>query len=145
MKIRSIIPALVLLLLAPAAYGQTEAAIIDMDKAWVKAVLSKDVAALDRILADKLIYAHASGVIDTKKAYLTKLGSGRQVYKSLDQKIAKVELHGDTALTQSWVRVTGVNQDGPFDDKIMMMHVWLKQNGVWKLAGHQTARVDKLP
>jgi len=27
----------------------------------------------------------------------------------------------------------------------MLIHFWVKQNGTWRLAGHQTTKVDKLP
>ena len=52
---------------------------------------------------------------------------------------------GDSAITHSWMRVTGVNPQGPFDDKVMMVHCWVLKGGQWKLAAHQTTRVDKMP
>lgn len=136
---------LTLILLASLAFAQTPAEIEALDKAWGKAILSKDVKALDAMLADDLIYGHASNIVDTKKDYLAKIGSGKQVYKTLEQKNVTVKLHGDTAITQSWMRITGVNQSGPFDDKVMLLHVWQKQGNTWKMLAHQTAKVDKLP
>ena len=116
-----------------------------LDKSWSSAILAKDTAALDKLLDADLVYAHASGVVDTKPQYLTKIKSGRQLYKTFEQRKVSVKMHGDTAVTQSWARVTGVNQDGPFDDKIMLLHVWMKKGAAWRLVAHQTARVDKLP
>jgi hypothetical protein len=43
------------------------------------------------------------------------------------------------------MHVTGVNQAGNFDDKVMMLHVWVKKNGRWLLVAHQTTKVDQLP
>jgi ketosteroid isomerase-like protein len=134
------------LILSGFCLGQVDVPALEkLDAAWVKAVLSRDLAALDRLLAGDLIYAHASGVVDTKSQYIDKLRSGRQVYKTLEQKNISVRLHGDTGVTHSWVRVTGVNPQGAFDDKIMMLHVWVKKGPAWQLAAHQTTRVDKLP
>ena len=31
------------------------------------------------------------------------------------------------------------------DDKIMLMHCWVKQNGTWRLVAHQTTKIEKLP
>ncbi|MBL8210818.1 MAG: nuclear transport factor 2 family protein [Bryobacterales bacterium] len=142
-----LIPRLALLLLAAAAAAlpQSAADIEALEKSWQKAIVAKDTATLGKLLADDLFYGHASGVLDTKTAYIDKIKSGRQKYASFEQRALKIKLHGDTAVTHSWVRVTGVNQDGPFDDKIMMLHVWVKKPAGWQLAGHQTARVDKLP
>ncbi|MBS1830158.1 MAG: nuclear transport factor 2 family protein [Acidobacteria bacterium] len=121
------------------------ASIEQLDKNWIKAVLGKDFAALDKMYTDDIVYAHASGVVDTKATYMEKVKSGKQVYKSMEQKNVSVKLHGDSAITHSWMRVTGVNAQGPFDDKVMMIHFWVMKNGQWRLAAHQTTRVDKMP
>ena len=131
------------LLLAASLAGSQVSEIEKLDQEWIKAVLSKDLAALDRMLAPDLVYAHASGVVDTKSTYLEKLRSGRQVYKSMEQRKVSVRRHGSaTAVTHSWMRVTGVNAQGPFDDKVMMLHVWVTSGGSWRLAAHQTTRVE---
>ena len=71
---------LVLFIAIAAPLGaQTAATIEALDKAWLKAVLAKDIAALDKMYASDLVYAHASGIVDTKASYLEKLKSGRQV------------------------------------------------------------------
>lgn len=124
----------------------TEELIKSLDAAWATAIMEKDVTQLNLLLAEDLIYGHASGVLDTKASYLEKVGSGRQVYKSLEQKNVLVRLLGsDAALTHSWMHVTGSNPNGPFDDKVMMLHVWTKRDNNWKLVGHQTAKVDEIP
>lgn len=112
-----------------------------LDKAWTKAVLARDTVALERMYGANLIYAHATGVVDTKTEYLAKIRSGKQVYKSIDQQKLTENSYGTTRITHSWVRVTGTNQSGPFDDKVMMLHVWIKFGTEWQLAAHQTTKV----
>jgi ketosteroid isomerase-like protein len=113
-----------------------------VEKNWASKVLAADTAALDRMMADDIIYAHASGVIDTKASYLEKLKSKRQVYKTLEhQKKLETRMHGDTAITHGVIRVTGINPAGNFDDTVMMIHVWVKRGGEWKLAAHQTTKI----
>jgi ketosteroid isomerase-like protein len=130
------------LALAAAAFAQDPAS---LDRLWREAVLKKDFAALERMLDDGLVYAHSTGIVDTKSAYLEKLRSGRQVYQTMEQKNVSHRNYGRTAVTHSWMHVTGINQAGPFDDKVMMLHVWIRQNGRWLLAAHQTTKVDKMP
>lgn len=132
---------------APAA-TPAEAEIEKLDAAWGKAVVAKDVAQLDKLLAADLIYGHASNVVDTKQSYLDKLRGGRQVYATLEQKKVMVRLQpgGNTAITHSWMHVTGVNPQGKFDDIVMMLHVWSKRGAAgWQLVAHQTAKVDRIP
>lgn len=132
----------VLAAIALAAYSQTPA---DLDRTWREAVLKKDFNAVEKMLADDLVYAHSTGIVDTKTSYLAKLRSGKQLYRTMDQQNVSVRLHGGAAITHSWMHVTGVNQSGEFNDKVMMIHLWVKKGGRWLLAGHQTTRVDKMP
>jgi ketosteroid isomerase-like protein len=125
--------------------AETKAEILALDQAWRKAILAKDAAALDKMLADDLVYGHATGIVDTKATYIAKVKSGKQLYQTLEQKKVTVNLYGASALTHSWMHVTGINQDGKFDDKVMLIHVWVKQNGTWRLAGHQTTKVATIP
>jgi ketosteroid isomerase-like protein len=125
---------------------EMEEMIKSLDGAWATAIIEKDVSQLDLLLADNLIYGHASGVLDTKSSYIEKVASGTQIYKSLEQKNVLVRsLGSDAAVSHSWMHVTGTNQNGSFDDKVMMLHVWTKRDNSWKLVGHQTAKVDKIP
>jgi len=117
----------------------------DLDRQWREAVLRKDFAAVERMLAPDLIYAHSTGIVDTRQTYLDKIKSGRQLYKTMNQRKISAKSYGDSAVTHSWMHVTGVNQSGPFDDKVMMLHIWIKKDGRWLLAAHQTTKVDRLP
>lgn len=125
--------------------AQDKASILALDKQWSDAIVKGDTAALDKLLTDDLVYAHATGIIDTKKSYIAKIREHRQVYKSFEQHNPVVNIYKDSAVTFSHVRVTGTNQAGAFDDKIMLIHFWVKQNNQWRLAGHQTTKIDKLP
>lgn len=133
------------ILAAAACLAQDKAFFLNLDKQWSDAIVRSDTATLDKLLADDLVYAHATGIIDTKQTYIAKIKERRQVYKSFEQRNPRVNVYKDAAVTFSHVRVTGTNQAGAFDDKIMLIHFWVKQNGTWRLAGHQTTKVDKLP
>lgn len=136
---------LVLLLTAVACLAQDKASILALDKQWSDAIIKGDTATLDNLLADNLVYAHATGIVDTKASYLAKIKERRQVYKSFEQRNPRVNVYKDAAVTFSHVRVTGTNQAGVFDDKVMLIHFWVKQNNSWRLAAHQTTKIDKLP
>ena len=133
---------LMLVSIALSLFAQAPA---DLDRLWRESILKKDFAAVEKMLGDDLIYAHATGIIDTKTSYMAKLRSGKQLYRTMAQQNLSVRQHGDTVVTHSWMHVTGVNQAGEFDDKVMLLHVWVKKGGHWVMAGHQTAKVDKMP
>ena len=136
---------LLLLTVAACAAQDSKATILALDKQWSDAILKADTGTLDKLLAPELVYAHATGIVDTKMTYLAKIKEKRQVYKSFEQHKPIVNFYKDSAVSFSYVRVTGTNQAGAFDDKIMLMHCWVKQNGTWRLVAHQTTKIEKLP
>lgn len=131
---------ILLTLLFAAAAGAADP-VEDAERAWAKAVAARDHAALDAMLADSLIYAHSSGNVETKKQYLDQMKKGTQVYDSIQHESVRVVPHGDAAVAHSVVRMKGKNAQGPFDNRLMMMHVWAKSGGKWRLVAHQTTRL----
>jgi ketosteroid isomerase-like protein len=121
--------------------GDPEAEIRDAEKAWAQAVVAQDWAAVDKILGEKLIYAHATGGIESKKQYLDRVRSGAQKYDTINHESTRIVVYGDSAVTHSIMRMAGATNGAPFNDHLMMMHVWEKQGGSWKLAAHQTTKL----
>lgn len=139
MKLRTltITLALAAALLAATPEDQIKAA----DQQWAQAVKNRDLAALDKIFTPGLIYAHATGAVEDKTKYIDRLKAGKQRYDNVNIESTKVVAYGDSAVSHSVVRTIGVNDKGPFNDHVMMMHVWVKQGGAWRLAAHQTTKV----
>ena len=60
-----------------------------------------DVAALERIYDDSLIYTHSNGGVDNKSAYIGNIKSGVTKYQSMKREDIKVSVYGDAALVTS--------------------------------------------
>lgn len=113
------------------------------DLEWAAAIQSADAAKLDRLLGNELVYLHATGVIDDKATYIAKIKSGRQKYNSVTPSNVKIHVFGgDTGVLTARMRMQGTNASGPFDDQLLMTHVWVKSNGRWQLVAHQTTKVQ---
>ncbi len=112
------------------------------ERAWAKAITTKDAAALNKLLGNELIYAHATGTVDTKAEYISKITSGRQQYDGAEHQSMVVKLYGNTAVAHARVHLWGANPSGKFDDQLMMLHVWLKTGGAWQLVAHQTTKLQ---
>lgn len=138
---KTAIPLLLLAFACSACAADPEAGIRDAEKAWANAVVARDYPALDKILADKLIYAHSTGAIESKKQYEARLHSGAQKYDRLEQESIRVVPYGDSAVSHSIARMTGMSNGKPFDDHVMILHVWEKQAGAWRLAAHQSTKI----
>lgn len=131
-----------ILLACGAVYAASaDEAIRTADEKWAAAVKARDISALESIFTPGLIYAHASGAVEDKTTYMNRLKSGKQRYDTVKIESTRVVMYGDSAVSHSVVRTIGVNDSGPFNDHVMMMHVWVKQKGTWHLAAHQTTKV----
>ena len=129
------------LIIASAAFAQ-EAELRAAERKWSGAIVAKDGAALERILGDGLIYAHSTGVIDNKKTYIAKVTSGKQLYKGAEHKDDTIKIYGSTAIVHSHMRMHGINQNGNFDDQLMVLHTWIKTAAGWQLVAHQTTKLN---
>jgi ketosteroid isomerase-like protein len=126
-----------------AAAAGVEDEIRAADQEWAAAIKSTDTARLDRLLSGDLVYLHATGVIDDKASYIAKIKSGRQKYDGVTHSNVKIKVFGgDTAVLTARMRMHGTNANGPFDDQVLMTHVWVKTNGAWQLVAHQTTKVQ---
>lgn len=137
-----ILPLLALLAHLPSPAAGPEDEIRAAEKQWAAAVTKKDLAALASILSEQLIYAHSTGVVETKGEYMGKLKTGITRYDAIEHLSLTVKMFGDAAVAHSRVRMKGAGKDGPFDNELLMMHFWVKQGGRWRLAAHQTTRLS---
>jgi ketosteroid isomerase-like protein len=128
----------------PLLFGvEPEDEIMDLEDAWAEAVVALDFATLDKMYDNDLIYAHSTGTVDTKMAYMEKLKSGKQKYTAIQQHQSTYRVHENAAVAHSIVTMKGTNASGPFDDKVLMTHTWIKIDGEWRLVAHQTTQFKK--
>jgi len=135
--------ATVLVMTATVAFAAVEDEVKDADMQWAAAAKAGDTAKLEKLLSNDLIYTHATGIIDDKATYIEKLKSKRQKYDGIVHSNVRVKVFGgDTAILTARMRMHGTNQAGPFDDQLLLIHVWVKVNGAWQLAAHQTTKLQ---
>ena len=102
-----------------------------------------DFPELDQTYHEDLIYAHSTGIIETKAEYLAKLKTGTQRYDLIEHHKSTIRAFGDAAVAHSIVTMKGATKGVPFDNRLMMIHTWIKDGGRWRLAAHQTTRLPE--
>ena len=120
-----------------------EDAVQKAEKAWASAAGRNDHAALERLISDQLLYGHSNGMVENKSEYLDKIRNGTRKYQSVEHENLVVKLFGETAMVHATVRFRGTSQNKPFDDLVVLLHLWVRQDGRWQLAGHQSAPLRK--
>jgi len=124
-------------------YAQTkdETAVANRMEAMRKALLKPDKTILEGIAADALTYGHSTGLIEDKAAFVQDLVSGKTVFTEVNFLEQTIKVDGNIA----WVRnhMTGAtnNNNVPAKVDIIVMLVWQKQKGEWKLFARQAAKL----
>jgi ketosteroid isomerase-like protein len=111
------------------------------EKSWSAAVVAGDHAALDRMYGDHLVYTHSTGIVENKSEYMTRLRSGKQKYEAIDFDSMNIHTYGNAAVSACKVRMRGTSNGKPFNDTLLLTHIWVKQSGSWHLVSHQTTKV----
>jgi ketosteroid isomerase-like protein len=123
------------------ARAQTpEAEVKAAENAWIKAVTSNDQAALGKLLAPRLVYTHSTGLVETKQEYMKAVDSF-QKYTAITFEDMRVNVYGNAAIVNTKARMVGSTKGTPFDNQLLIIHVWVKEGGKWQLAAHQTTRL----
>jgi hypothetical protein len=104
------------------------------------AQLQSDVTALDRLLADDLVYIHSNAQVDSKQAFIESLRSGAVKYLSMKRSDVRVRTFGCVAV------ITGLaNYDVHFNGKdisvdLRFHSVWARRDGRLQFISWQSTR-----
>jgi ketosteroid isomerase-like protein len=149
---RILLFAVYFLLLSPAVFSResnkpqkttnpVEQAVLKLEEEWERALVTSDVAALDRLYGDGLVYTHSSGSVDDKATYLGSIKSGVTKYESMKRDQIKVSIYGDTALVNCHWQVHVTSRGNKISTNAKYLHVWVKQKGRWQMVAHQATRL----
>jgi ketosteroid isomerase-like protein len=114
-----------------------------------QAMEKNDFGALDRLLADDLVYTHSSGVADSKAAYIDALKSGKTRYLKIVPGDLKVRALGDAILIHGrgvfTLETNTGGQKGENTFTLSFLDAWQKRNGKWQMIAWQSTRLPPTP
>jgi len=134
---------LIMLFAIPLLAADATHEVANAEKARAAAFVSKDVAALDKLLRDDLTYIHASGRVDNKKSLIEAIRSDQLHYTSMTSKAINVRVHGDTAVLNGEYAVKVINRGANpenLDLNVFFLAVYAHSPGGWQLMAWQTTR-----
>jgi ketosteroid isomerase-like protein len=115
--------------------------IIDLDRQRMTAMAEKDIAALNRIIADDLIYCHSSARLDTKQSLIGAMESGATVYTSVVPSDVVAQDLGDTVVLTG-VAAISVNSGGnPNSFRVRFIDVYANRGGTWQMVTWQSTKL----
>ena len=120
------------------AYDTTIALIRELEDQRYAAMVASDLDALDRLLSDRLVYAHSNAERDSKASYLDRVRNGTFVYESIQHPEEKIIL-ADGAAVVLGTMIAKAYWSGELKTlRNGACAVWAKEeDGQWRLVAYQ--------
>ena len=141
---KTIAPFLVCLILSnivALAQSADEKAVAAAVEALRKAMVDSDKTALESLAAQELSYGHSSGLIEDKAAFVDQFVRGASDFVNITLSDQTIKMAGDAAIVRHRLIGDTNNNKVPGKIDIIVLLVWQKQNGQWKLLARQAARL----
>jgi hypothetical protein len=115
--------------------------VIELDRKRMQAMTEKDLATLDSLLADDLIYTHSSARVDTKQSLIANMKSGATVYSSIEPSDVKAQDLGDAVVLTgiAWIKVVSRGKD--LDFGVRFTDAYARRSGGWQMVAWQSTRL----
>jgi hypothetical protein len=115
--------------------------VIDLDRKRMQAMAAKDVATLEAVLANDLVYAHSSARLDTKRSLIDAMMSGATVYTGIEPSDVKAQDLGDAVVLTGIAQIKVVSNGTPNAFGVRFTDVYAKRNGGWQMVTWQSTRL----
>jgi hypothetical protein len=115
--------------------------IIDLDRKRMTAMAEKDIATLNAVLADDLIYTHSSARLDTKQSLVGNMQSGSTVYNSVEPSDVKAQDLGSAVVLTGVARIRVTLNGQPNAFAVRFTDVYANRGGKWQMVCWQSTRL----
>lgn len=115
--------------------------IIELDKKRMTAMAQKDIATLNALLADDLVYTHSSARIDTKQSLIGAMESGTTVYTAVEPSEVKAQDLGSAVVLTGVARIRVNSNGNALNFGVRFTDVYANNNGQWQMVTWQSTRL----
>jgi hypothetical protein len=117
-----------------------EQTIAKLERAWVSAIIDKDLGMLDELLAPEFAGTGPNGVTFSKGIAIADLKSGSYVVDKMSLDEISVNVFGDTAVAFTSQEEKSRYGDKDFSGRYHFTNVWVKRNGNWQVVASHGSR-----
>ena len=104
------------------------------------ALIDPDAATLASMVSDDLTYAHSTGLVEDKAAFIQALVSGKSDFKTITLSDQRIQLLDKTAVVWHKLAADITDNGNEASVKLIILTVWQRQKDGWKLVARQAAR-----
>ncbi len=115
-----------------------EQEILDLERAWGTALVNRDAALLDRIVAYEMFGTDPGGHLWDKAAYLEAVKSGAFKIESFELAETRVRVYGDAAVSTGISITNKQSRSGLGRGAARFTDVYVRRNGCWQCVAWQS-------
>ena len=115
--------------------------IIGLDRKRMEAMAKKDVATLNALLADDLVYCHSSARLDTKQSLIGAMETGATVYTAVEPSDVKAQDLGDAVVLTGVAQIKVTSNGTPNAFGVRFTDVYANRGGRWQMVTWQSTRL----
>ena len=113
-----------------------------LEEAWRDAVLKKNAAVMDSLMAADYIAITPNGTMQSREETLANLRSGAVHLTAIEFFDRKVRFYGNTALVTCRTEVTGTTPGGEFSGGYRYIRVYVRDaQGKWKIVSFEANKI----
>ncbi|MGH7098876.1 MAG: nuclear transport factor 2 family protein [Stellaceae bacterium] len=117
--------------------------VIALDKGRMEAMARKDIAMLNELISDDLVYTHSSARIDTKGSLIGAMESGKTVYTAVVPSDVKAQDCGDTVVLTGSARISVNSGGNAMNFGVRFTDVYVNKGGHWQMVAWQSTRLPE--
>jgi len=114
--------------------------VIELDRKRMNAMAQKDLATLNELIADDLVYTHSSARLDTKQSLIGNMESGSTVYTSVVPSDVKAQDLGDSVVLTGSCRISVNSGGNAMSFGVRFTDVYARRSGKWQMVTWQSTR-----
>lgn len=115
--------------------------ILDAELRLQAAMIASDVAALDALLDERLLFVTPDGAVYGKADDLAVHRAGTQRFTRLEVVDRRIERHEGVAIAVVHTRIAGEFMGTPFDGPFRYMRTWMYGEGGWRVVAGSVCAV----
>ena len=121
-------------------FGPEEREIMELQRAWMKAVMAHDAATLEQILAEDftLTSVHSSGELVSRADYIRSFGKVKNSLFSFRDVV--IRIYGEMAVVNSRFHQQYAGDSKESAGEFLMTDVWVKRGGRWQAVSRHSSR-----
>lgn len=115
-----------------------------LEQQWRAAIVSGDVTAMDKLLADDFLAISARGTLLDKQQYLNRMTTHATRLASMDLMDLKIRLQPRSAVAVSQAHISGLLEGKPIEGTFRYTKVYTRMpSGVWHMTNFEATRVSR--